>query len=82
MGSDYPEVATKLSNLASVMNYLDKVDEAKLVSSCFNCPSNANPNLSLLLARSGVREYILERLNPGPIGQDSLEKGLDRMRRG
>jgi hypothetical protein len=29
------------------------VDEARLVSSCFNCPSNANPLLSLFLANKG-----------------------------
>ena len=31
------------------------VEEAKLVSSCFSCPSRASPLLSLLLAKSGVR---------------------------
>ena len=32
------------------------VDEARLVSSCFNLPSKAKPRLSLLLAKSGVKE--------------------------
>lgn len=46
--------------------------EAKLVSSCFNCPSNARPHLSLLLARRGVRVNTLLKVNPGPMGQPSL----------
>ena len=50
--------------------YMD--DEAKLVSSCFNCPSRARPLLSLLLARSGVRCITLDKVKPGPTGHPSL----------
>ena len=42
------------------------VEEAKLVSSCFNWPSRANPLLSLFLKRIGQSEYILESVDPGP----------------
>lgn len=53
-----------------VMTY--SVLDARLVSSCFNCPSNARPHLSLLLARRGVRVNTLLKVNPGPMGQPSL----------
>lgn len=46
--------------------------DAKLVSSCFNCPSKARPHLSLLLARRGVSVNTLLNVNPGPMGQPSL----------
>lgn len=51
-----------------------KVLDAKLVSSCFNCPSKARPHLSLLLARRGVRVNTLLKVKPGPMGQPSLPK--------
>lgn len=50
-----------------------KVLDAKFVSSCFNCPSNARPHLSLLFASSGVSVKTLDNVKPGPIGQPSLK---------
>lgn len=48
------------------------VDEAKFVSSCFNCPSRAKPRLSLLFDRVGFTVYTFDRVNPGPTGQPAL----------
>lgn len=48
--------------------------EARFVSSCFNCPSRANPHLSLLLASSGVIMKTLLSVNPGPMGHPSLQQ--------
>jgi len=48
--------------------------EARFVSSCFNCPSRANPHLSLLLASSGVIVNTLLSVNPGPMGHPSLQQ--------
>lgn len=42
--------------------------EAKFVSSCFSCPSSANPRLSLLFVNSGLTINTLDCVNPGPIG--------------
>lgn len=39
--------------------------DAKLVSSCFNCPSKASPHLSLLLASNGVSVNTLDNVKPG-----------------
>lgn len=55
------------------------VEDAKLVSSCLSCPSSANPLLSLLLAKSGVRQYIFDSVKPGPTGQFSLKEEKKKM---
>lgn len=47
------------------------VDEARFVSSCFSCPSSANPRFDLLLARRGLRKYTLERVKPADTGHPS-----------
>lgn len=46
--------------------------EARLVSSCFSCPSSARPHLSLLLASSGVSVNTFESVNPGATWHPSL----------
>lgn len=51
--------------------------DAKLVSSCFNCPSRARPHLSLLLASRGVSVKTLLKVKPGPMGHPSLPKSND-----
>lgn len=48
------------------------VEDAKLVSSCFSCPSNAKPRLSLLLASRGLTWYTFERVKPGLTGHPAL----------
>lgn len=39
--------------------------EAKLVSSCFSCPSRARPLFSLLLLSVGVSVYTLQNVELG-----------------
>lgn len=55
------------------------MDEARLVSSCLSCPSNASPLFSLLLAKSGVKLYTLDKVNPGPTGHPSLQTKRESM---
>lgn len=42
--------------------------DAKFVSSCFNCPSNAKPRLFLLLFNNGLTLNTLDNVKPGPTG--------------
>lgn len=70
-----------LSNMRRLRKYNNptyNVLDAKLVSSCFNCPSNARPHLSLLLARRGVKVNTLLKVNPGPMGQPSLPDQINK----
>lgn len=61
------------SQLMTVSPTTHIVEDARFVSSCFSCPSNARPLLSLLLANSGRTVYTFESVNPGPTGQPALE---------
>lgn len=49
------------------------VEEARFVSSCFNCPSNARPLLSLLFDNNGHKQYTFDNVAPGPTGKPSLK---------
>lgn len=42
--------------------------DARLLSSCFNCPSSANPRLSLLYFNNGCTVNTLLSVKPGPTG--------------
>lgn len=57
-----------------IYNCIHNVLEAKLVSSCFNCPSNASPHLSLLFASNGVSSNTLESVKPGCMVLPSLDE--------
>ena len=68
--------ARPITNGSLALAITHNEEEARFVSSCFSCPSNAKPLLSLLYASSGVRCNTLDKVNPGPTGQPSLWEAL------
>lgn len=59
------------------LNATYMVLEAKLVSSCFSCPSRARPLFSLLLLSVGVSVYTLQNVELGDTWSLQMAKTKD-----